>query len=274
MKAVISSIGILIGSFIVAGSLQAQSIHPALTDKHTLTLGAYDLESDTKIGSHRDGSDSGDIDLDDLGVDKDYVSWMLGYRWRFAERWALVLGANTYDVDGEAEVSKSFEYEGTSFEAGLKLESDFSVDSYIVDVLYSVYKSDRAELMLGGGLHVLDFDISFKGTAFIGEESGSKTVSADDLLAPLPNLRAMGFYAFSPKWSVQSTLGWMSVNIDNWDGDYAFLNLRTDYRFTERFGVGVGYQITDVDVTYASKRFEHTYDIQYDGPTLYLEYGF
>ena len=199
---------------------------------------------------------------------------MLGYRWRFADRWALFLNANTYDVDGEAEISESFEYEGNTFEAGLKLESAFTADSYIIDILYSVYKNDRAELMLGGGVHALDFDISFKGTAFIGDESRSETVSSDDLLAPMPNLRATGFYAFSPKWSAQGTVGWLSVNVDDWDGDYAFLNLRTDYRFAKRFGVGIGYQITDVDVTYSGKRFEHTYDIQYDGPTLYLEYGF
>ena len=46
------------------------------------------------------------------------------------------------------------------------------------------------------------------------------------------------------------------------------------YRFTERFGVGVGYQYVDVDVTVDKSNGEAGFDIQFQGPTAYLSYSF
>lgn len=160
------------------------------------------------------------------------------------------------------------------FEAGVSLESDFQVDTYIVDVMYSAYRSDRAELQVGGGIHALDFDVEFKGTVFVGDENRSRTVSGDDLLAPMPNLRLHGIYAINPRWAFYGTLGWLSANVDNWDGDYAYVHLRTDYRFSSGFGLVLGYQNVAVDVSHESDQIESVFDFNHHGPTLYLEYGF
>ena len=246
----------------------AQEIHPELSDTHSFILGAHFQSSGTEVGARSN------IDLSDLGVDDDDISWMLAYRWRFTDRWTLSAGASDFQVDGDVTVSDTFEFDGKEFEAGVSLESDFSVETYIVDLMYRVYKTDRAELLLGGGVHALNFDVEFKGTLFLEDESRSETVSGDDLLAPLPNLRMHGFYALTPNWAVNGTLGWMSANIDDWDGRYVYANLRTDYRFGSHFGIGLGYQYVDVDVSHERSRLDSSFDVNYHGPTLYLVYGF
>lgn len=257
-----------------SGICLAQEMHPALTDTHTFRVGGYYQKSDTSIGARRADSGGDEIDLDDLGIDESSMTWMLGYRWRINDRWSLALGASQFDIDGRVQADKTFEFNGQEFEAGAMLESEFDLKTYMADVMYSVYKSDQAELLLGGGLHAFDYDIKFTGTLTLEDESLSQAVSADDLMAPLPNLRMRGFYAISPRWSIDATLGWMSANIDNWDGDYLYANVSTDYRITDRFGLGLGYQGVSVDVTHKGSRIDSSLDISYYGPTVYLEYGF
>ena len=252
----------------------AEDIHPALSDRHTFYAGAFFQKSEGQIASSLKGVGSGGIDTDDLGVDDRYTSWMLGYSWRFAERWTLALRAHVFDTDGDATVSREFEYEGEKFEAGASLESDISVKTYLVDVMYSVYKSDRADLQFGGGLHAFDFDVEMTGSVFINEESRTRTAVNDDLLAPLPNLRLNGVYALNSRWIVRGDLGWLSANVDDWEGSYSYIRLGTDYRFGNRFGVGLGYQYFDIDVSRERSRTKSTFDLTYQGPMLYLNYGF
>ena len=95
-----------------------------------------------------------------------------------------------------------------------------------------------------------------------------------DILAPLPNIRAQGFYAITPRWAVSGAVGWLSANYGDYDGGFTYFHGRTLYRFTERFGVGVGYQYVDVDVEHDGERGNSGFDIQFSGPTASLSYSF
>lgn len=255
-------------------SASAEDLYPALNDTHSFYVGAFSQKSDGEIASSLKGVGSAGIDTDDLGVDDGYTSWMLGYRWRFSERWTLSLRSHIFDTDGDATVRRDFEYDGERFEAGARLDTQISLDTYLVDIMYSVYKTDRADLQLGGGLHAFDFDVEMTGTVFINDESRTRTAVNDDLLAPLPNLRLNGAYALSPKWTVQGDVGWLSANVDDWDGSYSYIRLSTDYRFGTGIGVGLGYQYFDIDVSHERTRTKSTFDLTYQGPMLYLNYGF
>ncbi len=65
----------------------------------------------------------------------------------------------------------------------------------------------------------------------------------------MPNLRGGVTYTINPKWEVDVNLGWLSVKIDNVDGDYRYFYIGTEYRITDHFGIGAAYQLADVDVT-------------------------
>ncbi|TXS93998.1 hypothetical protein FV139_10275 [Parahaliea maris] len=252
----------------------AESLHPSLDDRHTFLAGAYFQESDPSIGARRNGQAGRNVKLDDLGADSDYVSWLAGYRWRFGERWSLALNANVFKADGRDSVERSFEFNGQTFEAGASLSSELNLNAYIADVMYSVYKSERAELQVGGGIHAFDYEIKFTGELNVDDASILRTSTTDDLLAPLPNLRLHGIYAFSPRWAVYGTFGWLSANIDAWDGRYLYANVATDYRLTKRLAVGLGYQAVSVEITHEGGHVESSLDITYQGPTLYMSYAF
>jgi hypothetical protein len=121
---------------------------------------------------------------------------------------------------------------------------------------------------------MFEFDAKLTGRVFAGDLEASRTNASDDILAPLPNLRAQGFYAFTPRFAGAATLGWLSANYDDYDGDFLFLHARLFYRFSGGFGVSVGYQFTDIELEHDKSRGKNEYNIEFDGPTVQLSYAF
>lgn len=48
----------------------------------------------------------------------------------------------------------------------------------------------------------------------------------------------------------------------------------TGYRFIERFGIGLSYQVSEVDVVHEDDRSRKEFNIDLAGPSVYLTYGF
>jgi len=251
-----------------------EPVHPQLSDRHTLILGGFRQSADGKFYANPDNTDEAAIDFDDLDIDDTESSLMVEYRYRLNDKWLFAAGAFYFETDGRNEAAREFEYDGIVFEAGATLDTHLEVDTYMIEALYSVYKSDRAEIMLGGGLHMFDFSAAIEARVFVGDQERAGSEASDDILAPLPNFRAQGFYAITPKWALSGAFGWLSANYDEYEGSFSYVHARTMYRFTERFGVGVGYQYVDVDLTQERKHGEAGFDVQFEGPTIYLAYGF
>ena len=254
--------------------VQAEPLHPLLSAKHTFVLGAYRQKADAEFFADPDRVGKANINLGDLGVEDTDTSYLLEYRYRLNEKWLFSIGTYRFRTDGKIEAKRNFMYDGVEFEAGARLDTKLDVDTYMLEALYSVYKTDRAEILLGGGLHMFDFSAAISGKVAVGDQERSGSRASSDILAPLPNFRAQGLYAFSPKWALVTTLGWLSANYEDYDGSFAYIHARTMYRFSERFGVGIGYQYVDVDLTQDRQRGEVGFDIQFDGPAVYLGYSF
>ena len=101
-------------------------------------------------------------------------------------------------------------------------------------------QGDRYEFSIGAGLHAFDLNLDIEGRLIVGDNEVDRVNEASELFAPLPNFRFYGFYGLSPNWHVSATAGWLSLKYDNWTGDYSYQNVRTEYQFSKRFGVGAG----------------------------------
>ena len=253
---------------------QAESLHPQLDTKHMIVLGGFRQSVDGEFYAQVDGRDKQSIELNDLDVDDTQTTFMAEYRYRLNEKWLFAVGAFQFDSTGKREAAREFEYDGVVFEAGASLETNLQIDTYMVEALYSVYKTDRAEILVGGGLHMFDFSASIKAKVFVGDQERTGSEGSDDILAPLPNLRAQGFYALTSKWALAGSIGWLSANYEDYEGSFSYLHVRTTYRFTERFGAGLGHQYVDVDVVHDRDHGETGFDVQFSGPTAYLSYSF
>ncbi len=253
---------------------QAESEHPQLSNKHTFIIGGFRESVDGELYAQADGRSKRAIDFGDLDIDDTQSSYMVEYRYRLNEKWLFTVSAYEFDTTGKIEAAREFEYDGVVFEAGASLKTTLKVDTYMLEALYSVYKTDKAEIHVGGGLHLFDFSTTIEARVFVGDQERTGSEGSDDILAPLPNLRAQGFYAFTPKWAVAGAVGWLSANYGDYEGSFIYVHARTTYRITERFGVGLGYQYVDVDLIHNKSNGEAGFDIQFSGPTASLSYSF
>jgi hypothetical protein len=76
------------------------------------------------------------------------------------------------------------------------------------------------------------------------------------------------------KWEISVTGGWLSFDYDDYSGDYLFLTAFTEYRFTKNLGVGLSYQIAEIDVTEENSLKKVEFNMDFYGPSLFLTYGF
>ena len=250
-------------------------INPVLDDAFTFRMGAIRNEVEGRATVSRKPLPVTPIGLDVLGLDEDDVSPWASVRWRFGERWALNFHYDRYENNASAEIEDSFNFDGAVFPAGARVESDLTADAYVMDVSYSVFRGRAYEAGIGLGLHAFDLDASLEGTLEIGDNVETLESADRSLIAPVPNLRAYGTYAFSRNLSVTGSAGWLSASYEDWDGRFLYLRGTVEYRPWERWGLGLGYQFTDIDIEHerGGGDFEK-YDIDLRGFQAYIGFSF
>jgi hypothetical protein len=259
---------------ISAGAVAA--VNPILDDKFTFKLGGIYNEIDGTVTVRQAPLPETPVDIDDvLGIETDQTSPWLAFRWRFGERWALNFHFDRFDQSGKAEVFEEFNLDGVIYPVGAGIETDFRADAYVFDISYSIWQASNYEAGIGFGLHAFDLEIAAKGFLQLGDEIEEFSDTTDTLIAPVPNLRLFGTYAFSPKTSITANGGWLSLTYEDFEGDYLYIESHVEYRFTESWGAGLGLQYTDIDVEHDSGGgdFERL-DVNFTGVTAYITYSF
>ena len=262
---------VLSGTVLAAGN----SLNPVLDDKFTFKLGASWLKADGSFSSTREGDPTEKLTTSDLGVDDTETNAAFSARWRFTERWRLTFDYFGLDVNGNVrEDFDDLDFGDIQASGFLAVDTKFKTDFYIAQVGYSLLKNERAELGIGAGVHIVRFDTKLKVSGGINNASGSVQSDSVDLTAPLPNVLGYGTYAFTPKLSLDGSVGWFGLNYDDYDGNLLTLAANLDYRLTDHFGVGVGYNYINMDLTINKSNRKDKYDIDYKGPVLYVTASF
>lgn len=246
-----------------------------IEDTHRFRLGIYEQDIDINGTVTKDPFPEISLDFDKvLGMEDSSQTIFLGYQWRFKEKWSLQAYYSQLEATGKKIATKDFNYDGEEYTAGVLLESDFDLDTYLLAASYSFVKDAKKEFGVGFGLHIFDIDSTIGAVVRVEGVQEQGTRSSAEVLAPLPNFRAFGTYMINPKWEVSATGGWLSFSYEDYSGGYLFLNLHTEYRFTDRFGMGFSFQIADIDVDVEDSDTKKEFEIDLYGPSIYLTYGF
>jgi opacity protein-like surface antigen len=243
--------------------------------KHILGVGLAYQKADSELRASVRDLVGIKVDLDDLGVDDSELSGAIEYRWRFAPRWTLVGLAYRFDESGDQTVKRDFNFDGQEFTAGLSVDTGIKIDTYILDVVYSVYRSDTLQVLVGGGIHAFDLEASIQAKVDVDDQSRQGEAAVSELLAPLPNLRLQMLYKLPGNWGFGFAAGWLSAKYDNYDGSFAYIHPRLAYAFGNRWAVTAGYQYADIELTRSrSNGRELEFNTAFQGPTLFLTYRF
>jgi hypothetical protein len=93
----------------------------------------------------------------------------------------------------------------------------------------------------------------------------TRRLKARDLLIPI--------YGDS-KLAMEYRAGWSGLDYGDYSGDLVTLEAIPEYRLTSNFGVSIGYNYIDTDLTVDQTRRTDKYSVDMDGPVLYLSAGF
>lgn len=215
------------------------------------------------------------VDLSTIGLkDRDFT-WMTEYRYRKSPRWQYSASLYRYRQTGDLAAETEFNFDGVEVEVGSELETLLTIDTYIFDAMCTLRRTDRSELTIGGGFHILDNDVVINTRRVVnGNDRPEAERGSASLIAPLPNLRATYLHALSPKLSLSATLGWLSLSYDRYDGDFRFLHLKGEYLVIDALGISAGFQFAAVDVQENKERGHNRFDVEFSGLTLGVTYSF
>jgi hypothetical protein len=254
---------------------EAQGINPVLNESFTFRLGADFLTVDGDLGGDTGDNELPDIDIDTLGIDDNDTSLYFGARWRATERWQF--NFNYFGFDNSGDVTKNFkdlDFGDITVDGFVRAQSRLKTDFYVVQAGYALLKSDQAELGLGLGLHIVDFDSRLKVSGQVGDFTGRLGSESTDVLAPLPNILAFGTYAFTPKLSLDASVAYFSLSFNDYDGSLFNGAVNLEYRFNDHIGVGVGYNYVNMNLDIDDDGRTTEYDLSYTGPLVFLSAGF
>jgi len=260
--------GLMVVGMLTCGAAGAQdaswSVHPALTDRWSLQLGAYFPKADTTASLNSTAGTRGtSISFeDDLGLDDSKTTATILGSVRLGERWKIEAEYLFLDRSGSRSLSRTLNWGDHTYNLGATVNSEFNSNIYRLSAGYSFVKNNQSELGVVLGLHVTDFEAKLSAPN-IGSDKG-------DVLAPLPTVGIYGAYAFTPRWLLSGRMDYFSLNYNDYDGRLFNASAGVDYRFMRNFGVGVGYRYVDYDLTASKARYTGNVSYKFNGPVLYV----
>ncbi len=256
-------------------ALGQESNHPGLDDRFTFKLGYLSNEAEGELTYNRPPLPETPVKLDDLGINGSTDSGWAAFRWRFKEKWSINFLYNRFEREGHAVVGDPFNYDQSEFPVGTVIESEARADAYIFNLGYSFIKKPNYEIGAGLGLHAFDLKVNLDAQARLGDMVSDRIpVANEEMIAPVPNLRLFGLYAFNEKVLLKLDGGWLSLEYEDFGGRYFYGSAGVEYRFTERFGLGAAYQYTDMELDYDPGNKKVEYEMTFDGLSVFASYSF
>ncbi len=252
------------GGFVVADD----TMHPFINSKYSIGAGMFFPSKALKV--RVDGTVTGpgrEFDFDEatrIGDDDDV--FQAEFKWRFGDKWSVRLQHFTSEASGKAVLRQDVTWKDETILAGSNVTAGSSFDLTRVFFGRSVDRRNNVDTGLGIGVHWLDIG------AFIRTEVNTLAtdVSAAKVSGPLPNIGAWYYYSPSPKWFIGGRLDWLEASIDRYDGGITNISAGVNYQLFQNVGLGLNYQVIQLDVDVDNDRWRGSVDLDFDGAFLYL----
>jgi hypothetical protein len=254
---------------ILPGSAKAEEGYGPGQDKWKFELGGYFPSIDTSL--EVSGVDTGDdIDLEgSLGFSDDDTIWRLDGYWRFFKKHRLEFGYYGFNRDGSVTLTEDLEIGDEIFGAGSQVSSELDLGFYTIDYMYSFYQGEKWEISGGLGAYWIDLEFSAAGYVIVNNQPVLDDYVSTDFNGPLPFIGLAFEYYITPKWLAIVKGGYFGLSVGDIDGTLANLGAKLEYQFTQRFGLGLGYDGFRIDVDIDDGNLHSNIEYKYHGVQLY-----
>lgn len=242
-------------------------------------VGGFHQYTDITIASGINDNDrpGTELSLEDLGHNESDTNPWFSATWQMSENWQLWGNYSSFSSNADTAVDFAFEFgdldipqDIDDIEGTLMTRSEYDADLYVINLGYNLYQSSATKVDLGLGLHVVDMAMTIDARVETDGATRDIGTGKSSVSAPLPNIVLFASHDLSSRWKVSSTLGWLSLKYDEYDGRLTAADVELDYAITPNIGLGAGYRWVDYSLTQNKPRVTNSFEATFSGPTVYL----
>lgn len=219
-------------------ALVAHEVAPANDTGNRLLLEVGTLSSDVDTNLQINGANGRigtQIDLeDDLGFETGKQINRLDLRYRFTPRHSLKYSFFQLDRNARYVIDRTVVIGETEYAVDADIRASFDYLTHSVSYGYALRSNDTSDLDLLAGLYYIDTGLSVRaaGTGQFEDFTGA---------GPLPLIGLNYERQLSEKWNLGTRATVFKLDIGDYNGSLVDARVRVDYRFTDRFGLGLAY---------------------------------
>ncbi|WP_416908985.1 MAG: hypothetical protein ACMVO5_05075 [Polymorphobacter sp.] len=266
--------------FLISVALVALSASPAaaqrLSDTFSLQAAVYFPGVDSRVRVDATNGTTGSVvDFEnDLGFDTNRTLPAFMAEWRPGDDW--VLNAEYYAIGREnsTTIDRELTVGDTVYPVNASVRSGFDSDIIRFTVGNRFYQTKNFELGAAIGLHGTDFSIFIEGEGAAGGQAGQFQSENRSVFAPLPTIGAFFTWEPAPKLSVNGRVDWLSLTIGEYSGRLVNTEISAAYRIQKNIDIGAMYRFVDYRVRVNRDDWEGEVRYNFNGPAIFVQFGF
>lgn len=238
-------------------------------DRFSLTVSGYKPSIDTEVRLDASNQTAGtDLDLeDDLKLDDSdaltqYYASLRLTRSVSAEGSYFTLGRSA-----QTQLTGSIQFGDTIFPVNVDVTTAFEADVATLGLRWAFFHSERAEFAMSAGAYWMSLKAGIQSTGAALNE----IAEAD---SPLPMAGLSVAWNLTPGIQLTANGDYLPIDYDDFDGSIANYRVGLRYRILEHVGIGIGYDVLDVDVDSKSSSFAGFVKYRQQGPKAFLTLRF
>jgi hypothetical protein len=273
--AVAAVLGLALGLLPSAPAMSAEK-SDLLNDRFLFTLGAYAVNSDTRVRFDGKTQHSGTpVDWERAFGGGTSSRVRVDAQWRFAERHKIRALWFNSSRSSQRTIDREIDWGGETFPVNAKVKGEISYDIYELAYEYAFMRRETFELSASIGAYYAPFDASLKATVTSAGGTAQNTIKGDASMdLPLPVLGARALWVLPYDLSLDVSGQWFTLSIDQYSGNLQDYRATLTWQPKKWLGIGAGYDWFqahgDVDQTH----FKGNLDWTFQGPMIYYSASF
>jgi hypothetical protein len=200
---------------------------------------------------------------DDLGLDDFQLLPQVELTLLPGERHLIRLSRFAIDRSAATHLEKNISFDDQDYLVGERVDSILNLTMFGLTYGYRFIVAPRGEISASFGIQIADVEANAVVRSRVVRESESG-------VAPLPLLGLEGRYDFSPRWSMEARVQYLTVNETDVDGSILDARLGVTWRMNPYLLFGLGYRTFQIDVNSADEDTHGFVDLTVSGPLLFV----
>lgn len=200
---------------------------------------------------------------DDLGLDDFQLLPQVELTLLPGERHLIRLSRFAIDRSAAKHLEKNISFDNEDYLVGERVDSILDLTMFGLTYGYRFLMTPRAEISASFGIQIADVEANAVVRSRVVRES-------ENGVAPLPLLGVEGRFDFSPRWSMEARVQYLTVNEIDVNGSILDARLGVTWRMNPYLLFGLGYRTFQIDVDSSDVDTSGFVDLTVAGPLLFV----